>query len=67
MKLAVNSCKGTVIKHPELGELPAQVAKPINDEDSLLAEAIEGVVVINEIVNDNGESINIKEIIGNKK
>ena len=55
MKLALNTNKGTEINHPELGSLPAQIAIPIKDEDILLAESVEGVVIINEFMNENGD------------
>ena len=67
MKLAVNTVKGTEIKHPELGSLPSQVAIPIKDEDTLLAESINGVVVINEVLNNSRDKIEIDEIVGDKK
>lgn len=67
MKLALNTNKGTLYKHPELGELPAQVAVPIKDEDVLLAESMEGVVVINEIVDSKNNRVNIKEVFANTK
>jgi len=63
VKYVLNSKKGTIVNHPEIGKIPGLVAIPISDKQAIMCKHIIGLIVFDEVKGINVDKLK-KEMFG---
>jgi hypothetical protein len=57
VQYVLNKQKGTIVNHPEIGQIPGLVAVPITDKQANMCKHIRGLIVFDRVVGLNEEKV----------